>query len=305
MGIGESTCSAVFGAAAKGHGGAALFSVDSLSRLAMERATTAREAVALMGQLAETHGFYGANAFEGTGESLMVIDPREVRRHGRAASGYVYPAGATLHSLRHYSLWRYSLQLYSLWQGFIFHVLPDPTGRGAIWAAQRVPDSDVGVVANMFTIRQILPEAATAGQPDFLFSASLHAVAQARGWWKASDGPLDFTRVYSDGEYAHKFYSGRRMWGAYRLLAPKTALRANYTDLRTQARRRQPLPPPYLPASPPPPPPPIATTFTPHPTPVIPHRHPHRHPTVTPPGACRPTSTLRRSLRRARSRPST
>ena len=39
VGIGESTCSAVFGASAKGHGGGALFSVDSLSRLAMERAT--------------------------------------------------------------------------------------------------------------------------------------------------------------------------------------------------------------------------------------------------------------------------
>ena len=72
VGIGESTCSALFGAAARGHGGGALFSVDSLSRLAMERATTAREAVALMGSMAEEHGFYGANAFEGTGESLMV-----------------------------------------------------------------------------------------------------------------------------------------------------------------------------------------------------------------------------------------
>lgn len=84
VGIGESTCSAVFGAGARGHGGAALFSVDSLSRIAMERATTAREAVALMGRLAEAEGFYGANAFEGTGESLMVIDPHEgvrSRRH--------------------------------------------------------------------------------------------------------------------------------------------------------------------------------------------------------------------------------
>ena len=99
VGIGESTCSSVFGAQARGHGGHALFSVDSLSRIALERSKSAREAVQLMGDLAVAEGFYGAGSFEGTGESLMVIDPRE---------------------------------------GFIFHVLPDHSGKSAVWAAQRV-----------------------------------------------------------------------------------------------------------------------------------------------------------------------
>ena len=70
-------------------------------------------------------------------------------------------------------------------EGFIFHVLPDPTGLSAIWVAQRVPDGHVGVVANMFSIRHVLPDVSTGGQPDFLYSASVHAVAQACGWWKA------------------------------------------------------------------------------------------------------------------------
>tara|TARA_B110001452_G_scaffold109724_1_gene91037 strand:- start:162 stop:1919 length:1758 start_codon:yes stop_codon:yes gene_type:complete len=195
VGIGESTCSAIYGAKARGHGGDALFSIDTLSRIAMERATTAREAVQLMGSLAEAEGFYGAGEFEGTGESLMVTDPNE---------------------------------------GYIFHILPDHTGKSAVWAAQRVGDDEVGVVANMFVIRRLLTNQTTDGRPDFLFSASVHSAAQKNGWWSPSDGPLDFVRVYSDGEYAHKFYSGRRVWGAYRLLVPGTPLAANYTDLRTE-----------------------------------------------------------------------
>lgn len=60
VGIAESTCSGIFGAKPATQGGYALMSVDTLSQLAMERATTAREAVQLMGAMAEKYGFYGA-----------------------------------------------------------------------------------------------------------------------------------------------------------------------------------------------------------------------------------------------------
>ena len=77
VGIGESTCSGVFGTKPAGAGGKALMSVDTLSYLAMERCNSSRCAVQLMGDMATQHGFYGAGSFEGTAESLMVTDPNE------------------------------------------------------------------------------------------------------------------------------------------------------------------------------------------------------------------------------------
>lgn len=191
VGIGESTCSGVFGASPLGSpNGTALFSIDALSQIAMERASTAKQAVKLMGKLAEEHGFYGAGQFEGTAESLAVSDPNDA---------------------------------------WIFHILPDPTGRSAIWAAQRVPEDGFAVLANMFVIRQVDPNDAD----NFLMSESVHAVAKDYGWWHPEDGLLDFTKVYSDGEYAHKFYSGRRVWGAFHLAAPSKNFPSDYVDLQS------------------------------------------------------------------------
>lgn len=52
VGIGESTCSAVYGAVGPDveGGGGALMSVDEMSKIAMERASSSREAVELMGE---------------------------------------------------------------------------------------------------------------------------------------------------------------------------------------------------------------------------------------------------------------
>ena len=76
VGIDESTCSVVFVANSFAAGGMALLSIDQLSQISMERATTSREAVSLMGSLAEQFGFYGeSDLYKGGAESLMVTDP--------------------------------------------------------------------------------------------------------------------------------------------------------------------------------------------------------------------------------------
>eukprot|EP00287_Rhodomonas_sp_CCMP768_P014540 CAMPEP_0196758138 /NCGR_PEP_ID=MMETSP1091-20130531/104028_1 /TAXON_ID=302021 /ORGANISM="Rhodomonas sp., Strain CCMP768" /LENGTH=673 /DNA_ID=CAMNT_0042106941 /DNA_START=15 /DNA_END=2036 /DNA_ORIENTATION=- len=188
VGIAESTCSGIFGAKAAGHGGTALMSVDTLSQLAMERAKTAREAVELMGAMAEKYGFYGAGSFEGTAESLLVIDPHE---------------------------------------GWVFHILPDPTGTSAIWVAQRVPDGHVTVVPNIFVIRVVDLD----DDKNFVGSRSMFDIAKERGLWTPGT-PFDFTAIFSEGEYVHKYYCGRRLWRAYSLLDPSQEFPSEYDDLR-------------------------------------------------------------------------
>lgn len=78
-----------------------------------------REPRRVCNQLADAyrqHGFWGPGSFEGTAETLLVADSAE---------------------------------------GWVFHILPDPNGTSAIWVAQRLPDTHVTVVANMFIVRSV------------------------------------------------------------------------------------------------------------------------------------------------------
>lgn len=201
VGVAESTCGAMFGTCGRGRTdhcepgrkvGEALLSIDELSYIAMERSRTSREAVELMGSLATKYGFYGPpDSFEGSGESLIVGSPEDA---------------------------------------WAFQILSDPNGTSAIWAAQRVPDTEMTVVANMFTIREVDPK----DKENFILSPNIFDVAKEKGWWKEGT-PLDFTKMYSGGEYSHKYYSGRRMWGAFRRAAPSKELPSEYDDIRYKA----------------------------------------------------------------------
>jgi len=183
LAIGESTCSAVtVGLPNNVPGGQAMFWVGELSHLAMERCQTARCAVQLMGELAEKYGFYGAGEREGGGETLTVADPKEA---------------------------------------WVFHVLAgaDDEGGNAIWVAKRLPDNQMTVVSNMFTIRAVN----LTDSDNYYGRKEMHAIALKQGWW---DGitDFDFTAAFSIGEYSHEYYSGRRMWRALSLVAPSLKL---------------------------------------------------------------------------------
>lgn len=193
----ESTCSAMFYTCGKYDTrhctpgmdeGVALLNMQTLSELAMERATTAREAIQIMGDLAMEYGFFGTHDANGDGEAAQIGDATEA---------------------------------------WTFHILADPTGTSAIWAAVRVPDENVTVLANMFTIREV----DVTDTANCMASPNVYSVAEERGWWRPGE-ILDFTKVYSNGEYERKYYSGRRMWRGLSLMAPSLDLPAHYDNIR-------------------------------------------------------------------------
>lgn len=78
--MGESTCAAKFYGTPVTAGGLARIEVAEMSRIALERSTSARQAIQIMGDLAVELGFYAADWRGGDmslgegGEALTVID---------------------------------------------------------------------------------------------------------------------------------------------------------------------------------------------------------------------------------------
>lgn len=137
---------------------------EELSRIALERCVTAREAITLMAGLIEEYGLFS------TGETLLIADGQEA---------WVFEMCA----------------------------LPHPTLHSA-WVARRVPDGEIFVAANEFRIREI-PAQST---DDILVCPGLAAALADLGWWNPESETLDWLRAVSPGEYAHPYYSLRRVW---------------------------------------------------------------------------------------------
>merc|ERR1712232_1540091 len=104
-------------------------------------------------------------------------------------------------------------------EAWVLNMLPDPTGKSAIWAAKRVPDEHVTITANHFTLREVN----IGDKANYLGSANLFSVAREEGWWKEGE-EFDFTRAYSTGEYQYQYYSGRRVWRFFELVKPSLKL---------------------------------------------------------------------------------
>jgi dipeptidase len=91
---------------------------------------------------------------------------------------------------------------------------------GAVWAAQRVPDDEIGVSANAGRIRQI-----DLSKPDvFMASANVMSLAEEMGFWsKASGKPFEFCYAYAPDSRT-SLGCRRREWRVLSLLAPSLRL---------------------------------------------------------------------------------
>jgi dipeptidase len=200
VGIGESTCAAKLWAAPAGFkglkNGTALLEVNELSQIALERTTTARDAIQMMGDLAVKYGYYSA-----TWDVAWLPEPLQ--------EPYAQGEGGE------------ALTVVDPYEAWMFHILPDDTGAQAIWVAQRIPDDHVTICANSFVIREVDPHS-----DDFMFSSNLWSAAKRLGWWDESMGKLDFLKTYAPQRY-HPNYSTKRVWRVFDLAAPSLKLPFN------------------------------------------------------------------------------
>jgi len=172
-----------------------LIDCDTLTRLMLERAKTARDAIRIGGELVEKYGWCDE------GEALTVADTREV--------------------------WLMEI------------VGPGKNAVGAIWAAQRVPDDHVSVVANGARIGKI-----DLAKPDFFMaSKNIFKVAERLGYWNPkSEEPFRFYEAFNpDGRT--EFAVTRREWRALDLLAPSLKLQPNANHFPFSVKPEKPVAP--------------------------------------------------------------
>eukprot|EP00808_Paulinella_micropora_P001039 g48338.t1 len=195
--MGESTCGArTVGWPSDVSYGYNMMGIEELSGIGLERCATARCAIQTMGDLAVQYGFWSEDSgdpaspgFGDSAESLGVCDPTEC---------------------------------------WVFSVLTGPGNASAVWAAQRVPDGHVSIIANSIMIREMDLE----DKDNFLASPNVHSFAAAMGWYKPGEEEFDFFKAYGNVDYVTEIdmvtllslYSGRRIWRIQSIAAPSLNL---------------------------------------------------------------------------------
>jgi dipeptidase len=158
LAIGESTMSQRAELRVSRETGKQIMTIEQAQVFALQRCTTAREAVVLIGNLMDEYGFLPSCGPES--EALCIADPNEA------------------------------------WVFEVFSVGADwePGEPGAIWAAQRVPDDHIAIVPNWSIIKEINIK----DKDNFLASKNYKQEAIDRGWYDPESGkPFIWQEAYS------------------------------------------------------------------------------------------------------------
>jgi len=154
-----------------------------------------------------------ANAEKGPGKPLRVFYSSELSRiameNCKTAREAVRLMGGLIDAFGLYSTGE-TLLVADEKEAWVFEMcaLPHEEHHSA-WVAKRVPDGEFFVAANQFRIRDLVKDDADS----FLYSPHLIPGLQKTGWWdEQRDGPVDWLRAVSLGEYNHPYYSLRRVW---------------------------------------------------------------------------------------------
>ncbi|MEW5982012.1 MAG: C69 family dipeptidase [Acidobacteriota bacterium] len=101
-----------------------------------------------------------------------------------------------------------------VWQFEIFGA--GPAEKGAVWAARRIPDGQVGVSANHSRLGVL----DFADEDHVMASANVTSVAREMGFWKEGQ-PFDFSKAYGGPP---SYGSTRREWRVLSTMAPSLKL---------------------------------------------------------------------------------
>ena len=97
---------------------------------------------------------------------------------------------------------------------------PGKGKKGAVWAAVRIPDDEIGVSANACRIRTLN----LADKDHYMASDNVFSLAQELGFWNPEMGPFEFCYAYADRK---SMGCRRREWRVLSLVAPSLNLDPN------------------------------------------------------------------------------
>lgn len=190
--IGEST----FGGRAALEDSTGGIDYGSLMFLALQRAATAREAIAVMAQLVEEYGYFSS------GESFSIADPREawiLEMIGKGTDLHVDPSTG----------------------------LEVNRNRGAVWVAQRIPDGHIAAHANQARIMRFpLADGVTSitsrdldriDEPGIttVYAYDTIAFARAQGFYDGTDEDFSFSDVYAPLDFGAARFCEARVWSMF------------------------------------------------------------------------------------------